>query len=317
MSPPANPTAHEGLRTAATLPRRAARKVLREIRAALEPSNIQRLQRKFGLPLRNAVLRHKPVSAHLAGHTIKFVPEGAIAAGIWSGVDFEPSELALVSRLLTPDSVFLDIGANVGVYSLLASKVAPLARIFAFEPARKIFDLLHRNLQLNDARNVTPLHLALGNFTGDATLNLNVSGKDAFNTIGNPSHPDAEPAGQETVPITTLDAFLLSASIERVDLMKVDAEGAELSIFQGAAGILQRPDAPVILYEASSFVTRGFDYHPVEIFWLLDLYGFSCFTLDSQTGKLAVPRASRAYDSMILAVKPAHPAYKMIQELAR
>jgi FkbM family methyltransferase len=301
----------------ASLPRRAARKLVREIRAALAPSNLQRLRRKFVLPVRNAILRHKPITARLAGHALQLVPEGAIASGIWSGASFEPAELSLISRLLAPDSVFFDVGANAGVFSLLASRVAPSARIFAFEPAAKTFGLLSRNLQLNSARNVTPLRLALGNYSGDAALHLNVPGQDGLNTLGVPSHPDSEPAGQETVPITTLDAFLRSASLARVDLMKVDAEGAELLIFQGAKNLLARPAAPAILYEAFSFLTRGFDYHPVEIFWLLDGCGFSCFTLDSQTGRLTVPPASRAYDSMILAVKPSHPAYKRIEELAR
>jgi len=300
-----------------SLPRRAVRKAIREIRKALEPANIQRLRRKYVLPVRNVISRNKPVPARIAGYAIKLVPEGAIASGIWSGSQFEPAELALMARLLTPDSVFLDIGANAGIFSLLASAVCPSARIFAFEPAKKTFDLLSRNLRLNHAANVTALHLALGNFSGQATLHLNALGKDGLNTLGKLSHPDTEAAGDETVPITTLDEYLRSASIGRIDLVKVDAEGAELSIFEGASSMLQRLDAPIILYEAFSFLTRGFDYHPVEIFWLLQCKGFSFFTLNSDSGKIAVPQASRAYDSMILAVKPSHPAYPMIEELAR
>ncbi|HME11719.1 MAG TPA: FkbM family methyltransferase [Candidatus Acidoferrum sp.] len=300
-----------------SLPRRAVRKAVREIRKVLAPSNIRRLRRKFVLPVRNVVSRHKPISASVAGHTIRLVPEGAIASGIWSGGDFEPAELALIARLLAPNSVFLDIGANVGVFSLLASKVCPSASIFAFEPAKETFDLLSRNIQLNRASNVTPLQLALGNFSGQATLHLNVPGKDGLNSLGKLSHPDTEAAGDETVPITTLDDYLRSASLAHIDLVKMDAEGAELMIFEGASSLLQRPNAPLFLYEAFSFLTRGFDYHPVEIFWLLERSGFSFFTLDSESGKLAIPKSSRAYDSMILAVKPSHPAYAKIEELAR
>jgi FkbM family methyltransferase len=300
-----------------SLPMRATRKALREIRAALEPSNIQRLQRKFVLPVRNVLLRHKPIAVLAAGHTLQIVPEGAIAAGIWSRADYEPAKLALITRLLGANSVFLDIGANVGIFSLLASKVSPSANILAFEPTATTFELLSRNIQLNDARNVTPLHLALGNFSGHATLHLNVSGKDGLNTLGKLSRPDTEAAGDETVPITTVDDYLRSASLGRIDLMNVDAEGAELSIFEGASSLLQRPDAPMILYEAFSFLTRGFDYHPVEIFWLLERLGFSFFTLNSDSGKLVVPEASRAYDSIILAVKPSHPAYSKVEDLAR
>lgn len=275
---------HLGL---SSLPGRAARKAVREIRATLAPANIQRLRRKFVLPVRNAVLWHKPIAAHAAGHAIKLVPEGAIAAAIWSGADYQSAKLALLTRLLAANSVFLDVGANIGIFSLLASKVSPSAKILAFEPVKTTFDLLSQNVQLNDARNVTALHLALGNF------------------------PD-----KSTAPVVTLDDYLLSAALDRIDLIKVDAEGAERFVFEGAGALLQRPDAPLVLYDAFSSLTRRYDYHPVEIFWLLDHHGFSFFTLDPDSGQLAVPRASRAYDSTILAVKPSHPAYSKIEELA-
>jgi FkbM family methyltransferase len=243
------------------------------------------------------------------------VPAGEAAAAIWSGVEYEPAELEFLRRVFHSDSVFLDVGANAGIFSLVASRACPEGRIFAIEPTRKTFDLLRQNIDLNGAGNVTPVRVALGNYTGEATLNVNVRGKDGLNTLGKPSHPGCEPAGTEVVPITTLDELLKSNGVNRVDVMKVDAEGAELFIFEGAKNLLQRPDAPVILYEAFTFLTRGFDYHPVEILWLLEQWGFSFFTLDSETGKLAVPRASRAYDSMIVAVKSSHPSYAAIKDL--
>jgi FkbM family methyltransferase len=307
----------KALHIAVSDPKRAVRRILREVRKLFDPANIGRVRRNVGLPLRNAVLRNKPITAKVAGCTLHLVPEGAITAGLWSGGDYETGELALISRLLHRDSVFLDVGANVGIFSLVASKAAPLGKIFAFEPARKTFDRLSRNIWLNHARNVLPVRSALGGSSGQATLNLNVSGKDGLNTLGNPSHPDSEPAGTELVPITTVDEFLATNSVRHIDVMKIDAEGAELSIFQGAKNLLQRSDAPLILYEALPTSTLGFDYHPVELFWLLDQWGFSFFTLDSKTGKLAVPPASRAYGSMIVAVKPSHPAYSAVEELAR
>jgi FkbM family methyltransferase len=305
------------LRIAVSDPGRAGRKILREIRKFLSPLSIARVRHSIGFPLRNGVLRHKPINAIVAGHRLKLVPEGAIAADLWASGDYEPAELALICRLLQSDSVFLDVGANVGIFSLVASRVSPEARILAFEPTGKTFDRLSRNIALNGAKNVTPLRFALGNFSGQATLNLNAKGKDGLNTLGKPSHPDSEPTGTETVPITTLDEFIRSSQVGRVDVMKVDAEGAELFIFQGGKNLLQRPDAPVILYEAFITSTKGFDYHPVEIFWLLDQWGFSAFTLDSETGKLATPPASWPYGSMIVAVKASHPAYPTLRDLAR
>jgi len=302
---------------AMSIPKRAARKVQREIRKLIDPSNIDRFRREIAFPLRNAVLRNKPIMANAGGRQLKLAPMGAIAAGLWSGVEYEPAELGLISRLLKPDSVFLDVGANVGIFSLFAAKVFPSARIFAFEPAAKTFKLLARNIWLNDAQNVTPVRSALGSSSGQAKMHVNVAGKDGLNTLGVPSHPDCELAGTEIVPITTLDEFLAVGTIARVDVMKVDAEGAELFIMEGAKELLQRNDAPVLLYEAFSFLTRGFAYHPVEIYWLLERWGFAFFTLSSETGKLAAPASSRAYDSMIVAVKPSHPSYSAIKDFAR
>jgi FkbM family methyltransferase len=317
MSRSARVGSGEALRIAVSDPKRAGRKILREVRKLIDPSNIRRVRRDIGLPLRNAVLHSKPIKVNLAGQRLRLVPEGAIAAGLWSGADFEAAELALISRLLRSDSVFVDIGANVGIFSLVASKVCFAGRILALEPTTKTFEWLSRNISLNDARNIMPFRLAVGNFTGKATLSVNVSGKDGLNTLGKPSHPDSNVAGSEIVPITTLDDFLRSVGVYRVDIMKVDAEGAELFIFQGAKDLLERSDAPLILYEAFPSTTQGFDYHPVELFWLLDQWGFSLFTLDSETGKLAVPPASRAYGSMMVAVKPSHSCFHAVQDLSR
>ena len=253
---------------------RVARKALRELRALLEPSSVQRLRRRFILPIRNVMLWGKPVTVHAAGYIIRLFPQGAAAAAIWSGADYQKSKLVLLTRMLEADSVFLDIGADVGIFSLFASKVSPTGKIFALESDKAAFDLLSRNTQLNAARNVTLVHVA---------------------------------------PVD----YLRSATDSHIDFMKVDAAGAELLVLEAASNILQRPDAPILLYEAFTSLTRTYDYHPVEIFWLLQRHGFRFFTLDSNSGKLTIPQASRVYDSTVLAAKPTHPAYSKIEELTR
>lgn len=312
-----NVTAREALQIAIADPKRAARRVRFEIQKIVQPFAIANLRRKYGLRIRNTVLFDRPLDVSAAGLTVKIVPKGAIANGLCSGGEFEPAELKFVSRILTSDSVFLDVGANVGIFSLLASKIAISGKIIAFEPATETFELLCRNVELNEARNAVAYRVALSNSAGEAKLNLNAPGKDGLNTLGRPSHPSCEPVGTETVPTTTIDEFLRAQSLTHVDAMKVDVEGAELFVLQGAENLLRQPNAPLILYESFLFLTKGFDYHPVEIFWFLDRCGFECFTLDSETGKLAQPGASRAYDSMIVAVKPSHTKYSMIKELAR
>lgn len=142
---------------------------------------------------------------------------------------------------------------------------------------------------------------------------MNALGKDGLNTIGRPSHPGCQVVDHETVPITTLDAFIASNGLPRVDVMKVDVEGAELLVFQGGRNLLERRDAPLILYEGFGFLTKGFDYHPAEIMSFLQDCGYSLFVLDDKTGKVAPWQAAYGYSAMVIAAKPTHPSFSMLE----
>ena len=238
-------------------------------------------------------------------------PEGSVPLEMWSGRYFERYELDFAVNCLQPGMTFVDIGANVGLFSIPAAKKLQRGNVYAFEPASSTFQLLINNVRLNQLDNVHLVRSALGDYRGEAVLHLNVPGKDGLNTIGRPTHDCSEVVGTERVPVTTLDAFLQSSGIAHVDLLKVDVEGAELLVFRGAAELLARPDAPLILYE-SGFLSKGFGYHPVETIWFLERYGFSFFVIDSYTGKISVPRGDGAYGAVLIAVKPAHPSYPAI-----
>jgi hypothetical protein len=123
--------------------------------------------------------------------------------------------------------------------------------------------------------------------------------------------------GQEDVRITTVDAFMKDRNIPRVDVMKVDIEGAELMMFRGARELLERKDAPLILYEGFGFLTRGFGYHPVEILWLLESCGYTLFLLNSESGEISELKPDYQYDSMVIAAKPGHPAFDRLRGVAR
>jgi len=118
------------------------------------------------------------------------------------------------------------------------------------------------------------------------------------------------------VQVTRLDDALRERGISRVDVIKIDTEGAELFVLRGAKRLLNARDAPVILYEGG-FLSEGFDYHPVEKMWLLQKYGYSLFVLDSNSGRISVPQNGKAYDANVIAVKPNHPAFGGIKERAR
>ncbi|MGB6884677.1 MAG: FkbM family methyltransferase, partial [Candidatus Acidiferrum sp.] len=96
------------------------------------------------------------------------------------------------------------------------------------------------------------------------------------------------------------------------DVMKVDVEGAELLVFRGGRNLLARPDAPLILYEGYSWCTAGFHYHPVELMWQLEEFGYECFILEPESGHVRRRIPGESYDAMVVAAKRSHPCYSEI-----
>lgn len=261
--------------------------------------------------LRNLLTGDAPIHAQTRGVLFEMVPEGAIAFHVWSGLRFESSELDLILRVLKPGMTFFDVGANAGIFSLAAGAKlrGQAAALFAFEPCADTFGTLQKNLRLNRLPETRAVRTAISDTTGEAQLFLNAAFKDGLNSLREPSHSDAEVVGREPVSTITLDDFVAQENISRVDVMKVDVEGAELQVFLGGSRLLKRPDAPLILYEGYSWCTAAFHYHPVELIWLLESFGYELFVLDSCSGSVRRRSPREGYDAMVVAVKPSHPAF--------
>jgi hypothetical protein len=102
-------------------------------------------------------------------------------------------------------------------------------------------------------------------------------------------------------------ASIQQQSTSRADVLKVDAAGRELFVLRGAASLLARPDAPVVIYENAA-LAASFGYHPVETMWLLQRHGYRFFLVDA-SGRIAPLPGSSPRDTMIIAAKPSHPLY--------
>jgi FkbM family methyltransferase len=154
------------------------------------------------------------------------------------------SDIELVRRLLRPGDVFVDGGANIGLFSLVAARsVGPSGKVVAFEPAPATRAALRGNLELNalpwvevrpDALGARPGTLELVTFTGDR------SGLSSFNPA------DAAGGRKEQVRVVTLDEALGEAAV-KVRLLKLDLEGAEYGALQGASGLLGRAKPDLII----------------------------------------------------------------------
>jgi FkbM family methyltransferase len=227
---------------------------------------------------------------------------------------FEETEMRFVGRLLRPGMTVLDIGAHHGLYTLLAAKrVGRRGRVIAFEPSPRERLRLAKHLRLNRCRNVDVESCAVGKETGEADLFL----VDGFCDWGNSLQPPAvaEPTRRVSVPVRRLDDVLPELSVDRVDFIKLDAEGGELAVLQGASRLLQTVPRPAILAEVEDLRTRPWGYHAREIMQLLARWNYRWFAL-SEVGTLyPVSADDESYDANFVAL-PDERAEEFLRMLA-
>src|SRR5437016_512869 len=157
--------------------------------------------------------------------------------------NYEP-ELAYLESILSPGKVFVDVGANFGIYTMVASRlVGETGRVVAFEPSVQSFPVLQKNIALNNLQNVLSFRAALSEKESRAWLYhaLDPSG----NSLGRDTSLDG--VGEEVI-LKSLDNVLEENGIDRVDVIKVDVEGAEELVLHGAARSLTT-HRPTVIFE--------------------------------------------------------------------
>jgi FkbM family methyltransferase len=171
---------------------------------------------------------------------------------------FEPKFQRFCS-MLPPDAVAMDIGANIGVTSIILGHYLPQGRVFALEPGKTIFGLLERNLKHSGRQNVTPLNCAVS----DQTQVLRFVEQSAY------GHLDANaaacsPEDEGAVKTYALDDLVDELKLDRLDFIKVDVEGFEPEFFEGARRTLARFN-PVVYFELNSWclIDHG-GHNPIE-----------------------------------------------------
>jgi len=166
-----------------------------------------------------------------------------LAQGMW-----EAETAIFVLNWLRPGMTFVDAGAHVGQYALLASgQVGAAGRVIAFEPHPVLGEVLRRNVRRAGCANVTVSPLALGKAGGSASLVLHPSANPGASSL----RPDGVTAHHRRAPVTVaaLDDCLDSEGVAKVDVLKLDVEGAELDVIEGAQRTLAANPGIVLVVE--------------------------------------------------------------------
>lgn len=184
----------------------------------------------------------------------------------WIGF-YEHHKQRLISRELRPDSVFWDVGANVGFYSLLASKLVGSGKVFAFEPVPRNLLYLRKHLALNRVTNVEVLPVAVSDRNGTSSFEVEHTG-----FMGHLSEQ-----GTATVSTVTLDELMEQGKVLAPDFIKMDIEGAELMALRGAHQTFNRFRPLLFLATHSRQIEK-------DCCQLLESWDYECSSIQRERG---------------------------------
>jgi FkbM family methyltransferase len=195
---------------------------------------------------------------------LEVVPGDVIGMPIARFGVYEFAVSELVRRYLKPADVFVDVGANIGYYTIIAGAiVGQSGLVHAFEPSSRVRARLERNVALNGMSHVSIHREAVSSDSGTVRLIESADGKNdglAYVTASG----DAVGTEVRSVRLDELDALQRRVPA----LIKVDVEGSEPAVFRGATSLLDRADAPTILFESFDIARDGA---------LLRAHGYSLF----------------------------------------
>src|SRR5256886_4843184 len=215
--------------------------------------------------------------------------------------EFERMETEFVMRFLRRDMTVVDAGAHHGLYTLLASKrVGWDGHVIAIEPSLREGIRLEKHLRMNRCSNTELVPCALGENPGEEDLYLVDGEQDWCNSLRRPAV--SEPIHTVRVPVRRLDDVLAESGVSKVDFVKLDVEGAELSVLYGAMKLLHRESRPAILAEVRDTRTQPWGYAAREILQFLVRMDYRWFAIAAKGALVPISCDQASYDANLVAL---------------
>ncbi|MEP0843649.1 MAG: FkbM family methyltransferase [Phycisphaerae bacterium] len=194
--------------------------------------------------------------------------------GVW-----QPSIESLLRRFLRAGDVFIDVGANVGYFSLVASRlVGPAGRVVGFEPSPRTFEVCRSNIARNNCTNVSLYPVALADRAGELELTEPAGGSGLATLRPLDGTPSAVVA-RHKVRTVALDECLSPWEADRVRLVKIDVEGAEMLVLRGMTRLLARGADLHVICEVTDSFLRQTGASAAELHAFMREQGFEAFRI--------------------------------------
>ena len=195
---------------------------------------------------------------------------------------YEELEAKIMEEKIETGNIVVDIGANIGLHTLnMARIVGNTGQVFAFEPDPSNFEILKKNVKINNYKNIILEQKAVGDKHGRATL------YQSDNPINHRIFPQIERAtNQVQVELTNLDNYFDSDMIDKINFIKIDVEGMEFGVLKGMKNILKNNKKIKILFEFVPKDTIEAGFIPIELLDYLTSNGFKLYCMDEKTKKL-------------------------------
>ncbi|WP_137284653.1 FkbM family methyltransferase [Halorussus salinisoli] len=248
------------------------------------PKAVKQVYRSFRNPDSDALfnLRYRHKRQHtLESQNLKLLFDtSTLIAKRWffprysDGSLHEPVVSKKLISVLDTDSVFFDVGANVGYYSVLASQRCKTGHVHSFELDPRLASIIASHFELSSAQNATITCAGVSDSSGEfVSFTPHQSGNLSTNTV-------QEDRGGRTnglkVPSLTLDKYCSKTEIAP-DVLKIDVEGFERQVLEGGANILEKSPPRALFLELHPNLVDNFGIAPREILSLLNEFGYTCY----------------------------------------
>ncbi len=203
---------------------------------------------------------------------------GGVDEDVYAKRSWEPEVMSKIKSFLPRDGIFFDVGANIGVYSLFASRIMSEGRVYAFEPIKRIQTQLAKSIKENNIKNISLEPFALSDRSGTYAISL------VQENIGASSLQDVslmrDVQSTEVIATEMMDVFL--NKIDRLDVIKMDIEGNEFEALRGGEHIV-RKFKPIMIIEFSPHLyEKDYQGKSLELFYFIKSLGYDIGVIENQ-----------------------------------